>query len=250
MLEGYAQTVFSTDVVDGKPLQHDVYSKGNGPVLLLLQELPGITKEMLVLADKLVNAGFRVVMPHLFGPLGQMSFAGNLTRLFCMRREFSLFSRNKASPVVRWLAALSQKLKEDHGVAGIGVIGMCLSGNFAISLMADDSVIAAVGSQPSMPLFSQKSLHMSDQDISDIRTRLDQHGPMLAYRFAGDVLCTAAKFDALEKTFNDDAERIKLNTVPGNKHAMLTAHFIDGEGSPTVKALNEIIAYFQEKLAV
>ncbi len=249
MLEGYDKSVFSTDAVDGKPLQHDVYAKGDGPVLLLLQELPGITKEMLVLADKLVNAGYRVVIPHLFGPLKEFAFVGNLTRLFCMRREFSMFARNKTSPVINWLKALCRQLRQDHDVPGIGVIGMCLTGNFAISLMADESVLAAVGSQPSMPLFSQKSLHMSDQDVSDIRARLDEHGPMLAYRFAGDVLCTASKFEALDKAFNDDAERIRLNTIPGNKHAILTAHFIDGDGSPTVKALNEIIDYFGKKLA-
>lgn len=248
MLEGYEKSVFSTDAVDGKPLQHDVYVKGNGPVLLLLQELPGITNEMLALADKLVNAGYRVVIPHLFGPLKKFAIVGNLTRLFCMRREFSLLARNRSSPVVNWLKALCRQLKADHDVPGIGVIGMCLTGNFAISLMADDSVLAAVGSQPSMPLFSQKSLHMSDRDISDIRARLDENGPMLAYRFAGDVLCTAAKFEALDKAFNDDAERIRLNTIPGKKHAILTAHFIDGEGSPTVKALNEIIDYFGERL--
>ena len=250
MLEGYDKSVFSTDAVDGKPLQHDVYAKGDGPVLLLLQELPGITKEMLVLADKLVGAGYRVVMPHLFGPLLKMSFAGNLTRLFCMRREFAMFARNRASPVVNWLKALCRQLRQDHDVPGIGVIGMCMTGNFAISLMADESVLAAVGSQPSMPLFGPKSLHMSDQDVSDIRARLDEHGPMLAYRFAGDVLCTAGKFEALDKAFNNDAQRISLNTIPGNKHAILTAHFIDGEGSPTVEALNEIIDYFGEKLAV
>lgn len=249
MLEGYEKSVFSTDAVDGKPLQHDVYVKGNGPVLLLLQELPGITNEMLALADKLVDAGYRVVIPHLFGPLKKFAIVGNLTRLFCMRREFSLLARNRSSPVVNWLKALCRQLKADHDVPGIGVIGMCLTGNFAISLMADDSVLAAVGSQPSMPLFSQSSLHMSDRDIRDIRARLDENGPMLAYRFAGDVLCTAAKFEALDKAFNDDAERIRLNTIPGNKHAILTAHFIDGEGSPTVKALNEIIDYFGERLA-
>ena len=249
MIETYQKSTFSTDAVDGRPLQHDVYTKGDGPILLLLQELPGITREMLVLADKLVDAGFRVVMPHLFGPIGKMSFVGNLTRLFCMRREFSLFARNRASPVVKWLAALCQDLKQKHGVPGIGVIGMCLTGNFAISLMANDSVLAAVSSQPSLPMFRQTSLHMSEADIADIRARLDQHGPMLAYRFAGDVLCTGAKFDALDKAFNDDAQRITLTEVPGNKHAMLTAHFIDGEGSPTVEALNRIIGYFGEKLS-
>lgn len=248
MLEGYQKSIFSTNAVDGEPLAHDVYTKGEGPVVLLIQELPGIGPQMLVLADKFVDAGFRVVMPHLFGPLGKLSFAGNITRLFCMRREFSLFSRNKASPVVNWLKALCGQVKEQYQVPGIGVVGMCLSGNFAISLMADEAVLAAVASQPSMPVFGNSSLHMSPEDIDQIKSRLDQTGPMLAYRFKGDILCTGSKFKALDKAFNGDKERIRLRTLEGNKHSILTVHFIDEEGSPTVEALEEVIGYFKEKL--
>jgi len=247
-LDGFSKSVFSTDAVDGKPLAHDVYTKGNGPVVLIIQELPGIGPETLRLADKLEVAGFRVVLPHLFGPLGKLSFVGNIGRLFCMRREFSLFERNKTSPVVRWLGALCATLKEQYQVDGVGVIGMCLSGNFAISLMADSSVLAAVASQPSMPLFTQSALHMSPQDISDIRQALDEKGAMLAFRFAGDKLCTQTKFDTLNATFNDDHERIKLTNVPGNKHSLLTVHFVDEQGSPTDQALQQVLGYFNDRL--
>ncbi len=44
-------------------------------------------------------------------------------------------------------------------------------------------------------------------------------------------------------------ERITLTHIPGNKHAMLTAHFIEGENSPTQAVLDDIIAYFREKLS-
>lgn len=250
MLDGYQKSEFSTNAVDGKPLRHDVYTKGAGPSIVLIQEMPGIGPETLDLADRLVSAGFQVVMPHLFGPLGKLSFGGNIARLFCMRREFALFTKNKASPVVNWLRALCQQVRQDNDCPGVGVIGMCLSGNFAISLMADDAVLAAVASQPSLPVLAPNDLHMSDDDIKAIRHRLDDHGPMLAYRFAGDVLCTAAKFDALDKAFNDDKQRIKLNTLPGKGHAVLTVHFNDEEGSPTDQALTEITTYFGEKLGV
>lgn len=249
MLEGFEQSVFSTDAVDGKPLQHDVYTRGSGPVVMIIQELPGIGQETLRLADKLVTAGFTVVLPHLFGPLGRLSFAGNIARLFCMRREFALFSAKKTSPVVRWMAALSQELANRHSVDGIGVIGMCLSGNFAISLMAEPTVLAAVASQPSLPLFKQSALHMSDQEVTKIRAGLDEKGAMLAFRFGGDMLCTQAKFDALDKAFNNDGKRIRLNNIPGNKHSLLTVHFVDEDGSPTDTALKQVISYFNQKLA-
>lgn len=249
MLEGFEKFQFSSDAIDGRPAEFDVYTSGEGPVIIVIQELPGISQETLQLAKRLNKSGFRVVMPHLFGPLGKFSLAGNLVRVFCMRREFSLFAKNKSSPIVLWLKALCAHACEKYDVAGVGVIGMCLTGNFAISLMADKNVLASVAAQPSMPLFSQKSLHMSGDDVVDIKARLDEHGPMLSFRFSGDKICTAEKFDALDKAFNDDGERIRLRTIKGDQHAILTAHFSDAEGSPTVAALAEIVEYFNVKLA-
>ena len=248
MLSDWEKSVFSTDAVDGKPLAHDVYTKGQGPVVLIIQELPGIGVETKRLADDLISAGFRVVLPHLFGPIGKLSLAGNFARVFCMRREFALFSKNRTSPVVNWLRALGKEVKTAYGVHGIGVIGMCVTGNFAISMMADDSVLAGVTSQPSLPLFSNSALHMSAKDIAEIKAALDEKGAMLAYRFQGDTLCAHAKFEALDTAFNQDKLRIKLREIEGKKHALLTIHFSDVEGSPTREALKEVQNYFHEKL--
>ena len=248
MIDGWEKTRFESSAVDGEPLGHDVYTLGTGPVILIIQELPGILPQTITLAEKLVDQGFRVVMPHLFGPIGKFAFGGNMVRLFCMRREFTLFSKKKSSPITNWLRALCAELKEQYQVKGIGVIGMCLTGNFAISLMADDAVLAGVASQPSLPFFSQKSLHMSDDDVKQVRSALDKKGAMLAFRFAGDKLCTKAKFNAIDNAFNIEKERIKLKTLPGNKHAIFTAHFSDEEGSPTVEALNDVFGYFKERL--
>jgi len=248
MIEGFEKRQFSSDAMHGEPIEYDVYEIGEGPVIVILQELPGIEAETVKFAEKIVAEGFRVVMPHLFGPLGKFAILRNMARFFCVRREINIFARNQSSPMVDWLRDLCRDAQSRYDVSGVGVIGMCLTGNFAISLMADDSVLASVASQPSLPMFSQSSLHMSQLDVVDISAKLDQDGPMLAYRFEGDKLCKAAKFDALDKAFNQDKERIKLTHVPGNKHAMLTAHFIHDEGSPTQKALDEIISYFKSKL--
>jgi len=248
VMEKYEKSVFSTNAVDGRPLAHDVYTRGDGPVILLVQELPGIGPQTLRLADRLVDAGFRVVLPHLFGPLGKLSFAGNIARLFCMRREFALFARHRSSPVVNWLRALAQDLRGRYKVRGVGVIGMCLTGNFAISMMADDAVLAGVAAEPSLPLAGAKFLHMSDSDIAEIREALDEKGAMLAFRFQGDKLCTHAKFEALDAAFNDDKERIKLREIEGDKHSLLTVHFSGEDGSPTRDALTEVMGYFTDKL--
>ena len=253
MLEQFEKRVFSANLSDGQPAQLDVYSRspvsGSAPfpTVVVIQELPGIGPETLSLANTLVEHGFQVVLPHLLGPLGKISMLGNTLRALCMRRELHLFAKNASSPIVDWLKALCRDLLAQNQASAVGVIGMCLSGNFAISLMADDSVLAGVASQPSLPLFDQQALHMSADEITAAKQRLTEHGPMLSLRFAQDPLCTGAKFKALADTFNDDQERITLIELPGKGHSVLTLDLIKA-GEPGQAALNQVLSYFNEKL--
>ncbi|MEP2988138.1 MAG: dienelactone hydrolase family protein [Parasphingorhabdus sp.] len=249
-MDDYQKSSFAAKTTKGHLIEHDIYSKGTGPVVVIIQELPGIGPETLHLADKFEAEGFTVVLPHLFGPLGKIAVGGNLLRVMCMRREFRLLAKGKTSPVVDWLRALCRELKEDHNVPGVATIGMCLTGNFAISLMADDAVLAGVASQPSMPVNDQNALHMSDGDVAAIRDKLDQVGPMKAYRIAGDHMCKAEKFASLDRAFNNDRERIELNTLPGKGHSVLTLDFVDEDGHPTKEAFDNIVTYFRKQLAV
>ena len=117
-------------------------------------------------------------MPHLFGPLGKTSIGGNLLRVMCMRKEFRVMATDASSPVADWLRLLCREVRDSRGVEGVGVIGMCLTGNFAITLIGDDSVLAAVASQPAMPFFKQGELHMSPQEIASSREALETKGAM------------------------------------------------------------------------
>jgi dienelactone hydrolase len=247
-MDGYTQRSFEAALTGGALVSHDVYERGEGAPVVIIQELPGIGPQTLALADRLVEAGHRVVLPHLFGPLGRVSVAGNLVRVLCMRREFTLFSKRQSSPVVDWLRALCRDVRDARQVRGVGVIGMCLTGNFAISLIGDDSVLAAVASQPSLPAMAHGELHMSAQEISAARAALDTHGPMLALRFKGDPMCTGRKFKALAAAFNDDRERIQLHTLPGRGHSVLTLDFVDEAGDPTQLALQRVLDYFAQRL--
>ena len=228
---------------------HDIYEKGSGNVVVIIQELPGIGQETLALAEAFVSDGFCVVLPHLFGPLGRTSMLGNTVRVLCMRREFSIFQSDKTSPIVAWLRALCADAKSRHKVSGVGVIGMCLTGNFAISLMADDAVLGGVASQPSLAIRDNESLHMTEQEVIDVREAIDQKGHALAYRFEGDPLCTATKFESYKKRFNDDAERVKLTTLPGKGHSVLTLDFVNEVGNPTRTALDDVLSYFRKRLS-
>ncbi len=232
-------------------ITHDVYERGEGPPIVLIQELTGIGPETLHLADRLVAEGYRVVLPHLFGRLGRTELAPNLVRVLCVWRELHLFACNESSPVVDWLRALCNDVRDRTGAPGVGVIGMCLTGNFAITLMADDSVLAAVASQPATPMTHQRALHMSPSEISMARRGLDRQGQMLAFRFEGDKmwLCSGARFDAIREAFNDDGvDRIKLEELPGKGHSVLTLDFVDEEHHPTRKALESVLQYFADKL--
>ena len=245
----YDSASFSATCSTGQTISHDVYRRGRGAPIIIIQELPGIGPETMRLADEFVEHGFEVILPHLFGPLEKVSIGGNLVRVFCMRKEFSLFEANGSSPIVDWLKALCRDVKAQSQTKGVGVIGMCLTGNFAISLMGDDSVLAAVSSQPSMPLLKPTQLHMSDEDITTIRQRIDNTAPIHAYRFAEDPMCTAEKYHAIENAFNDpDAARVITHTLPGKGHSVLTLDFVNESGHPTREALNDILAYFSVQL--
>jgi dienelactone hydrolase len=249
-IETYRKRTFTAPIRSGHEISHDVYTLGDGEkIVVLIQELPGIGQETLALADRFVARGYRVIMPHLFGPIGKVSVVGNLLRVFCMTREFKVFRKGDSSPIVDWLAALCRSLKEQYGVPGVAVIGMCLTGNFAISLMADEAVLAAYASQPSLPIGKQEELHLSPGQVTKVKTRLAELGPMHCSRFAEDKLCSAAKFDKLEKTFNGDGnQRIVFHTVPGKGHSVVTLDFVDEQHHPTHKLLNTVIHYFDGQL--
>ena len=245
----YTNTVFTAETREGHNVSHDIYHRGSGAPIVLIQELPGIGQETLALADRLISAGFEVVMPHLFGPIGKTSITGNLVRVMCLRKEFRLLAGNKSSPIVDWLKLLCQQIRDEREVEGVGVIGMCLTGNFAISLIADDSVLAAVASQPAMPFFKQGELHMSPGDISEIRNALDRKGAIHLLRFEGDPLCASVKSHCFKKTFNDsETTRIVEITLPGRGHSVLTLDYSDEAGSPTQVALNTVIEYLKSRL--
>lgn len=248
-IKAYHKSGFSAALAGGDIIRHDVYRRGSGAPVLIIQELPGIGKETLRLADRFVDNGFEVVLPHLFGPLQKTSIAGNVARVFCMRREFDLFAAHRSSPVVDWLRALCGDVNQQNDYAGVGVIGMCLTGNFAISLMADDSVLAAVASQPSLPIGKPGALHMSPTELRAVKQRIDNTAPIMALRFEGDKLCSAGKFAALDKAFNSDSgERIRLTTLPGRGHSVLTLDFVDQQGDPSHQALEQVLAYFSKQL--
>lgn len=237
---------------------HPVYRAGAGPAVLLMIEMPGINPELWRLGNWLVAAGFTVFVPDLFAEPG--SRAPTPYRLYggmirgCISREIHVFARNHSSPVTQWLRALARAVHAEVGGPGIGVVGMCMSGNFALTLVVEPAVIAAVASQPGLPGLFSRALHMSPDEKAAVAARDDV--PILGLRFEGDPLCTRGRFEAISALVGPERfEAIVLPDAAQNKesgnprpHSVLTADLINEEGSLTLKAAARVIEVLRGKL--
>lgn len=239
-----------------------VYTAGTGPAVVVIHEVPGITPQVIAFAEKLASCAFKVFMPSLLGKPGASISLGNVSAAFttlCVRREFSILSANKSSPVVDWLRALARKAHEECGGAGVGVVGMCFSGNFGLAMMLDSPVIAPVLSQPSLPIgpleSQQRGLHLSAAERDAVHQKIrDQGSRILDLRFQGDLFCTGKRFEALQQEFGDAFEGIEIAPEFARKgtgtppHSVLTTHLIDEQGQPTHEALKRTINFLVEHL--
>ncbi len=230
---------FEAPLTTGQAVTHDVYFAGSGPAILIIQELPGIGQSTFDLAAPLIKQGYSVYLPHLLGPFGQITPVRNMARLFCVRREINLFSKGKKSPITSWLRALCPEVEARADNGRIGVIGMCMSGGFALLMMADDAVQGAVASQPALPIFGGDALEMSDEDITQCRAAMQAKGGVLAMRYKDDFMARRKTMTALETAF---APHIKTVEFEGSKHSLLTGDFNQG-------AYDEMSAYFKMRFA-
>lgn len=213
---------FTGPLHGGGTATHDILVKGEGPPVLILQEMPGIGPETLALADRLVARGFRVYLAHFLGPFGRLSFLGNTLRVLCIRREFHAFARGRESPIGAWFRALAAEVSSREGGAALGVVGMCLTGGFALALMAEPAVAGGVASQPSLPALGGDALHMDTVQIAAARAGMAEKGPGLAMRYRGDRLSTARHMAALKAAFGPHLDTVEFE---GARHALLTVHF-------------------------
>ncbi len=236
-----------------------VFAAGAGPAVIVMAEMPGITPEVARFARWMRDAGFTVYLPHLFGEAGRPFESGYMLKSaaqVCVSQEFHLFSSgDRTSPVVGWLRALAAKAHEECGGRGVGAVGMCLTGNFALSMMLEPAMLAPVLAQPSLPVNDAAGLHIAPADLAAVAQRLQREDlSVLAYRFAGDRLCPAARFEALEAALGDRFQGATLRDedakqgTPVRPHSVLTTHLIDDSKHPTRKAVDEIIAFFKRQL--
>ncbi len=236
-----------------------VFIAGRGPAVIVMTEMPGISPEVARFARFVRDAGFTVWMPKLFGDPGRVPTIGNgaLTILrACVSREFRAFAANASSPVTQWLRALAAHAHPLCGGKGVGAIGMCFTGNFALSMMLEPAMLAPVLSQPSLPMGQAGGMHIAPDELAAVRKRMDAEDlTVLAYRFEGDSFCRAQRFAAYEQALGDRFEGRVLpdsaanpDAMMKNPHSVVTAHLIDEAGQPTRAAVDEILAFFKTRL--
>jgi dienelactone hydrolase len=238
-----------------------VFRRGNGPAVIIMHEIPGLHEGVVRFADHVAAAGMTVFLPSLFGKPGKpvsIPYAiGEMVAGICIRREFHVWAGTGSSPIVDWLRALARQAHGECGGKGVGAVGMCFTGGFALAMMTEPAVVAPVLSQPSQPIFGKdkaSAIDASPAEIACARRRFDDEDlSMIGLRFKGDGLAPAARFEALKRAFGDRFEAIELadeDALQGTgmqPHSVLTLHLDDQAGTPTKLVEDRVIAFFKAR---
>jgi dienelactone hydrolase len=239
-----------------------VYRKGRGPAVIVMAELPGITPKVADFARRVVDIGCTAVLPNLFGDPGADPGPGTYLRSIgpaCISREFRAFAVDATTPVSEWLRALAASAHDEHGGPGVGAVGMCFTGGFALGMMVDDRMLAPVLSQPSLPLGvgrrHRRELGISPDDLERVRERARAGVDVLGLRFTCDRLVPAERFERLRQELGDAFVGVEIDSSAGNAwgiprsaHSVLTEHLVDEPGHPTHDALEQVLDLFRTRL--
>jgi dienelactone hydrolase len=222
-LVGWSEGLFTS-----AGITRPTFRRGTGPGVIVVHEVPGITPKVAQFADEVADAGCTVVMPSLVGTPGRSPsapyIAASMSKV-CVAREFTTMALGRTSPVVAWLRALARSLHAEVGGPGVGAVGMCFSGGFALGMMVDDVMVAPVLSQPSLPFSIGKqrgaSLGLSPDDELVVRRRAAEGCQVLGLRFDQDAL-VGSRFDTLREALGDAFIAVELPSTKRTDHSVLT----------------------------
>ena len=258
-LDGYTETTFTHD---GKT--RTVFRRGEGPAVIVISEIPGITPLVADFGRRVAEAGFTAVLPSLFGTPGKEpngAYIAQSVAFACVSKEFATWATNKTSPATVWARALARHEHEQCGGPGVGVVGMCLTGNFALAMMVDPVVAAPVLSQPSLPFVLNKAhradVNLSPEDLAAVKARCAAEPDLcvLGLRFTGDRMAPGERFETLRRELGDSFVGVEIDSSKGNPHgikaiahSVLTEDLVDEPGHPTQDALNQVLDLFRTRL--
>ncbi|MFW0795975.1 dienelactone hydrolase family protein [Gordonia sp. CPCC 205515] len=249
-----------------------VYHRGTGPAVIVIAEMPGISPKVADFARKVADRGLTAVLPSLFGVDGRDPTPENLGMLgagrnmvgtiarACISREFTVLATGKTSPIADWLRGLAAIEHERCGGPGVGAVGMCFTGGFALAMATDDRLLAPVLSQPSLPFgiipSRNRSIDLSDADLARVKSRCAAGLQVLGLRFDGDPMSPKGRFEFLREQLGDAFIAVPLPDSAANPdsflptpHSVLTEHLIDEPGQPTYRAREQVLDFLSAKLA-
>ncbi len=258
-LEGFTESTFTFD-----EKTRQVFRLGSGPAVLVLSEIPGITPAVADFARRVADLGCTAVLPSLFGTPGRAPSPGYIAQSMahaCVSREFATWARNQTSPLTSWLKALAREEHARCGGPGVGVVGMCLTGGFALAMMVDPAVAAPVLSQPSLPFVLTKGhrgdVNLTPDDLRAVKARCEAEPDLcvLGLRFTGDRLAPAERFATLRRELGDSFVGVEIDSSKDNPHhirslahSVLTEDLVDEPGHPTREALDQVLDLFRSRL--
>jgi dienelactone hydrolase len=139
---------------------------------------------------------------------------------------------------------------------------MCFTGGFALAMMVDETILAPVLSQPSLPFpvtkRHKRDVGLSDADLARVKQRCADEPDLcvLGLRFTGDSFAPGDRFQRLREELGDKFVGVEIDSSPGNPygnprvaHSVLTEHLVDEPGHPTRDALNQVLDLFRTRLA-
>lgn len=223
---------------------HPTWRKGSGPGVVVIHEIPGITPKVIAFAEEVVAAGHTVVMPSLFGK-DEASFSpvavGRAMAQVCISREFTKLATGETTPVAGWLRSLARELHEELGGPGVGALGMCFTGGFALAMMVDTSVVAPVLCQPSAPFAvspgRSRDLNLSPADLAVVKERAAAGCAVLGLRFKSDP-AVGKRFETLTTEIGDAFIKVELS---GAGHSTVTEQ-------RKQEAVDAVLSFFGERL--
>ncbi|HEY8573446.1 dienelactone hydrolase family protein [Phenylobacterium sp.] len=241
------------------PYTRDVYRRGQGPAVIIIHEIPGLHPLVVRFADRVAAAGMTVYCPSLFGTPGKPVSRGYaLQSMFgavCIRREFHALATDHSSPICDWLRALARYVHSECGGRGVGAVGMCFTGGFALAMMTEPVVRAPVLSQPSLPVGlgarRRASIGVSPKEIACAKKRFEEEDlSMIGLRFLGDDFVPDERFETYRREFGARFEPIEIQPkhaapAPIPPHSVLTIHL--AEDGPTKEAEQRVIQFFRER---
>lgn len=226
---------------------------GAGPPVMVLHEIFGLSSDDLAFCSRLASAGFTVYAPLLLGAVDHPLTASYKLQCFAQAaasRAFRALEIGVTAPVTRPLLDFARQIARWERVPAIGVVGLCLTGNLPLSMLADEIVAAGVLAEPSLPFRfgsqGRADVHVSDADLRAVDARVRNGLHFLGFRFDGDDLCPPQRFETLSKRFGSSFESSSLRPEHRGSHSVFATDYACS--GPTLEAFTTMTEYFRKRL--